>query len=164
MDNVTTQLIYIMPKLCKKYRIGHWEEKQHCTHWSWHHAEELLIQPVDISKLPGWSHSQAVDELQQKKPRVHLCACRDDSSPDNKVEELNSDRLYVIDGFGYTIFLYGLEQGSGTYGSRAIYGSSGDGIWLPDNFELKNKYISARPPVIFSIAPDYSRSNLRSLS
>jgi len=26
-----------------------------------------------------------------------------------------------------------LEQGSGTYGS------SGDGIWLPDNFELKKK-------------------------
>jgi len=35
-----------------------------------------------------------------------------------------------------------LEQGSGTYGSRAIYGSSGDGIWLPDNFELKKKMFS----------------------
>jgi len=35
-----------------------------------------------------------------------------------------------------------LEQGSGTYGS------SGDDIWLADNFELKKKIISARPPVI----------------
>jgi len=38
-------------------------------------------------------------------------------------------------------FLYSLEQGSGTYGSRA----SGDGIWLPDNFELK-KNNNLRPP------------------
>lgn len=30
-----------------------------------------------------------------------------------------------------------LQHRSGTYGSRAIYGSSGDGIWLPDNFGLK---------------------------
>jgi len=57
-----------------------------------------------------------------------------------------------------------LDQGSGTYGSRAIYGSSGDSIWIPDNFEFKKIKISARPPVIFSIAPVYSRSNLRSFS
>ncbi|TNN66798.1 hypothetical protein EYF80_023040 [Liparis tanakae] len=55
MDNVTTQFIYFMPKLRKKYRIGQREEKQHCTHGSRHHAEELWIQAVDVSKLPARS-------------------------------------------------------------------------------------------------------------
>jgi len=58
-----------------------------------------------------------------------------------------------IESSQHTAVIKALIQGSGTYGSRAIYGSSGDGIWLKDNFEFKKK-ISARHPVIFSIAPD----------
>lgn len=46
-----------------KYLLGHRKEEKHCTHRSWYHAEQLWIQSIHISKLPGRFHTQTIYEL-----------------------------------------------------------------------------------------------------
>jgi len=50
---------------------------------------------------------------------------------------VSTKSFHVLEADCYYFFSqdHSLKQGSGTYGSRAKYDSSGDGIWLADNFQ-----------------------------
>lgn len=54
------------PVQTAEYLLCHREEEKNRAHWSGHHAEELWIQSVNISKLPGWLHAQIIDKLNKR--------------------------------------------------------------------------------------------------
>jgi len=135
--------------LCKMFSCiprGAGDVKSRCVQKSWWQPNNPLVDTnveEDNQWRPfgrGWPR-----DLQKQQPGTGWPALRPDRDVGGLVHEGQMKHKKDM-WFGAPLdVIQALYQGSGTYGSRAIYGFSGDGIWLPDNFELEKK-IKIRPP------------------